>query len=165
MVMRALIVTSLLVTGCALLEPQAMDVDALVADSVKAARSSHAEQKAALARAQAAFEKSPGSAARLRLATRRAALPPPIRDDTRASELLEPLAGTASPLGRFAALLAAQVGERQRLTRELERIARDRERADKERDKREEALRQQIEAMQSIERGILERQEKLRRPR
>lgn len=165
MVMRALIVISLLVTGCALLEPQAMDVDALLADSVKAARSSQAEQKAALAGAQAAFEKSPGSATRLRLATLLAVLPPPIRDDARAAELLEPLAGTASPFGRFAALLAAQVSERQRLTRELERIARDRERVDKERDKREEALRQQIEAMQSIERGILERQEKLRRPR
>ena len=47
--------------------------------------------------------------------------------------------------------------------RESERDKRDRERVDKERDKREEALRQQIEAMQSIERGILEREEKLRR--
>jgi len=163
MVMRALIVTSLMMTGCALLEPRAMDVDALVADSLKAARSSHAEQKAALAGAQAAFEKSPGDATRLRFATLLAVLPPPIRDDLRAGELLEPLAGAASPFGRFAALLAGQISERQRLARELERIARDRERVDKERDKREEALRQQIEAMQSIERGIIERQEKLRR--
>ena len=77
----------------------------------------------------------------------------------------------ASPgVGRFAALLSAQVAERQRITRELERIAReatsaarDRERSDKERDKREEALKQQLEALRAIERGILEREEKLRR--
>jgi hypothetical protein len=86
-----------------------------------------------------------------------AVLPPPLRDDTRAAELLESLASASSPgYGRFAALLAGQISERQRLARE-------RERADKERDKREEALRQQIEAMQAIERGILEREEKLRR--
>jgi hypothetical protein len=161
--MRALIVTSLLLTGCALLEPQATDVDAVVADSLKAARGPHAEQKAALARAQAAFEKSPGDANRLRLATLLALLPPALRDDARAGELLEPLARVASPFGRFAALLSAQVGERQRLARELERIAREHDKADKERDKREEALRQQLEAVQSIERGIIDRQEKLRR--
>jgi len=163
MVMRALIVTTLLLAGCALLEPQAMDVDAVVADSLKAGRSSSAEQKTALAGAQAAFEKSSGDATRLRLATLLVVLQPPLRDDARAAELLEPLAGKSSPFGRFAALLSGQINERQRLARDLERIARDRERTDKERDKREEALRQQIEAMQSIERGIIERQEKLRR--
>ena len=163
MLMRSLIAASLLVTGCALLEPQVMDVDAVVAESLKIARASHAEQKAALGRTQAVFEKSPGDAGRLRLATLLAVLPPPLRDDARAVELLEPLAGNSSPFGRFAALLSGQISERQRLARELERIARDRERADKERDKREEALRQQLEAVQSIERGIIERQEKLRR--
>jgi hypothetical protein len=34
---------------------------------------------------------------------------------------------------------------------------------DKERDKREETLRQQLEALRTIERSILEREEKLRR--
>ena len=38
-----------------------------------------------------------------------------------------------------------------------------RELLDKERDKREEALKQQLEALRAIERGILEREEKLRR--
>ena len=164
MVMRAFVIAAtLLVAGCALLEPQAMDVDSVVADVLKTARAPHSEQKAALGRAQMAFEKSPGDASRLRLAALLALLPPPLRDDARAGELLEPLAGAATPFGRFAALLSAQISERQRLARELERLAREHDRADKERDKREEALRQQLEAVQSIERGIIDRQEKLRR--
>ena len=162
--MRALLITATLwVAGCALLEPQVMDVDGVVAESLKAARASQAEQKAALGAAQAAFEKSSGNLNRLRLATLLAVLPPPLRDDARSTELLEPLAGTASPSGRFAALLSAQIADRQRLVREMDRSARERASADKERDKREEALKQQLEAVQSIERGIIERQEKLRR--
>ena len=162
--MRALVLTAtLLVASCALLEPQAMDVDTVVADALKAARSPQAEQKATLGAAQAAFEKSPAAANRLRLATLLAVLPAPLRDDARSGELLEPLAGNASPFGRFAALLSTQLVERQRLAREHDRAARERASADKERDKREEALRQQLEAVQSIERGIIERQEKLRR--
>ena len=43
-------------------------------------------------------------------------------------------------------------------------MARERERSERERDKREEALRQQLEALRAIERGIQEREEKLRRP-
>jgi hypothetical protein len=158
--MRSVIAATLLLAGCALLEPQAPDivaVDGIVAEALKAARAPAPEQKAALAAAQAAFEKTPNAPNRLRFATMLAVLPPPLRDDTRAAELLESLASASSPgYGRFAALLAGQISERQRLARE-------RERADKERDKREEALRQQIEAMQAIERGILEREEKLRR--
>ena len=108
-----------------------------------------------------------------------------MRDDARALELLEPLADNAtSGIGRFAALLAAQVTERQRAVRELERVTREADRAareraaadkervaadkeraaaDKERDKREEALKQQLESLRAIERGILEREEKMRR--
>lgn len=165
--MRMVLAAALLIAGCALLQPQATDivaVDGVVAEALKAARAPAPEQKAALAAAQAAFEKNPAAGNRLRLATLLAVLPPPLRDDARAGELLEPIANAATPgYGRFAALLAGQLSERQKLGRELERTARERERADKERDKREEALRQQIEAMQSIERGILEREERLRR--
>ena len=115
---------------------------------------------------------------RLRLATLLAMLPPPLRDDARAVKLLDPIADAASPgIGRFAAVLAAQIAERQRVAQELDRVTReathaareraaaDKERAaaDKERDKREEALKQQIEALRAIERGILEREEKMRR--
>jgi len=156
--------------GCASLLPGA-DVDAAVAGALNASRAPAAEQKAALARAQDAFTANTGDLNRLRLATLLVALPAPLRDDARAIELLEPLADAASPgTGRFAALLASQASERQRLAREIERLAteragaeRERVALDKERDKREEALRQQLEALRAIERGILEREEKLRK--
>jgi hypothetical protein len=155
-------------------------VYAIVAEALAAARAPAAEQAAALARAEKKVQRA-GTAApadRLRLATLLATLPPPLRDDARAAKLLEPIADAAAPgIGRFAALLASQIAERQRawhelqrvsreaerVSREAERAARDRERSDSERDKREEALRQQLEALRAIERGILEREEKLRR--
>ena len=153
-------------------------VDAIVGEAVSASRAPGPEQKAALQRAQQSYAAGPSALSRLRLAVLLATLPAPLRDEARAAELLGPLADSSSPgVGRFAALLGAQVAERQRLARELERAAREaeraarerdradreRERADKERDKREETLRQQLEALRSIERGILEREEKLRR--
>jgi len=153
--------------GCALLQPGAEQlgtVDAIVADAMTAVRAASAEQKAALSRAQDAFTRAPTAVNRLRLATLLAVLPAPLRDDARAAELLEPLADATAPgFGRFAAFFSALVVEHQRLTRELERAARERERVDKDRDKREEALRQQLEALRAIERGILEREERLRR--
>jgi hypothetical protein len=163
-------VLAVVLTSCAAIQPGSGVVDAIVAEAVAAARAPAAEQAAALARAQQAF--SSGAAAdRLRLATLFATLPAPLRDDARATELLEPLADAATPgVGRFAALLASQIAERQRVVRELERVsreaeraARERDRSDKERDKREEALKQQLEALRAIERGILEREEKMRR--
>ena len=162
---RALLAAAMLtVSGCALLPEQPAAVDGVVAEALAAARAPAAEQKAALARAQQRFMKDQSTLNRLRLATLLAALPGPLRDDARAAELLEPLADASSPgAGRFAALLSAQIAERQRLARELERIEREHERADKERDKREETMRQQLEALRSIERGILEREERLRR--
>jgi hypothetical protein len=173
MVIRTVLAATLLVSGCALLEPQPDALDRIVAEALSAARAPVPEQKAALASAQAAFGKDTGPVNRLRLATLLAVLPEPLRDDPRALELLEPLSNPSrAGYGRFAALLSAQVSERRRLMRELDRVAREaqgaareRERLDKDRDKREEELRRQLEAMQSIERGILEREEKLRRRR
>ena len=179
----------LLLAGCASLQPIVNPVDAIVAEALAASRLPADEQSAVLSRAQEAGLASPVD--RLRLATLLATLPAPLRDDARALELLEPLADNAtSGIGRFAALLAAQVTERQRAVRELERVTReraaadkeraaadkeraaadkeraaaDKERAatDKERDKREEALKQQLESLRAIERGILEREEKMR---
>jgi len=159
---------SLVITGCASVQPLINPVDAVVGEAITTARAPAAEQAAALARA----EKQARSAGTnpldwLRLATFLATLPPPLRDDARALELLGPLADAASPgVGRFAALLSSQIVERQRIARELDhfaREARERDRLDKERDKREEALKQQLEALRAIERGILEREEKLRR--
>jgi hypothetical protein len=108
---------------------------------------------------------------RLRLAALLASLPVPLRDDARASELLEPMADPAgSATGRFAAFLSGQLAERQRIAREVDRLTkeraaleRERQNSDRERDKREEALRQQLEALRAIERGILDREERLRR--
>jgi len=159
-----------LLAGCAVLQPGA-PVDQAIGEALAAARAPAAEQKAALARAQGAFTRDTSEQNRLRLATLLATLPAPLRDDARALELLGPLADPAAPgSGRFAALLSAQIIERQRLGREVERLSRERAAAekehaaaDKERDKREEALRQQLEALRTIERSILEREEKLRK--
>jgi len=160
--------------GCAGMRPgaeQVLDADQVIGEAIAAARAPAPEQKAALSRAQEAFVSSKGALERLRLGALLTLLPPPARDDARAAELLDPLSDASRPgIGRYAALLSAEVAERRRLARELERAAResdrlakDRERADKERDKREEGLRQQLEALRSIERGILEREDRMRR--
>ena len=150
---------ALFLTGCAQLYPaaeQPMAADGVVGEAVTAARASAAGQKTALARAQQMNAQASTPIDRLRLAALLAMLPAPLRDDAKAAELLEPIADAASPgIGRFAALLSLHIAERQRLSRELER-------ADKERDKREEALRRQLEALRSIERGNLEREDRLR---
>jgi hypothetical protein len=169
--MRVVVLTLVaLLAGCETLQPGPGPLDAILAEAVSAARAPFAEQQAALGRAQKGL--GGGSPAdRLRLATLLATLPPPLRDDARAAELLEPIADAGAPgVGRFAALLSTQVNERRRVTHEVERLRVELERAgreralsDKERDKREEALKQQLEALRAIERGILEREEKLRK--
>jgi hypothetical protein len=179
--MRAALAALLLLGGCAVIDPEAARlaaVDRALAEAIHASRAPAAEQKAALARAQQAFVGEAAPLNRLRLGAMVLLLPAPLRDEARALELLEPIAdaGTAGT-GRVAALLQQHALERQqhalerqRLARELERLARDAERtarerqqADREREKREEALKQQLEALRGIERGILEREEKLRR--
>jgi hypothetical protein len=206
--MRTWLTLVLALAGCTAVQPLVNPVDSIVAEAMVAARAPAAEQAAVLARAEKEVTRPGGGtpADRLRLATLLATLPPPLRDDARAAELLAPLADSNAPgIGRFAALLATQVGERQRVGWELERVSREaeraareaeraareaeraarereridkeraqldkerahldkeRERMDKERDKREEALKQQLEALRAIERGILEREEKMRR--
>src|SRR4029453_14311089 len=166
--MKRWVVLVMALAGCAALEPN--PVDRIVAEAVVASRAPFAEQQASLGRARQAFAGG-APAARLRLAMLLATLPPPLRDDARVVELLEPIADAGAPgVGRFAALLSSQVMERRRATLELDRLRADAERAgreralaDKERDKREEAMKQQLEALRAIERGILEREEKLRR--
>lgn len=164
--------------GCAVLDPAlrpAVTADRILAEAVSLSRSTPAEQKAGLVHAQGQFQREPSANNQVRLATLLATLPAPLRDEARALELLEPLTESesdASGPGRLAAFLAPHLGERQRLARELDRaakeraglVAAERERiaADKERDKREEALRQQLEALRAIERGILEREERAR---
>src|SRR3954470_17930185 len=171
---RCLIAAALFAfAGCASFDPRRFGVvmaDGIVGDAVQLRRAgSAAEQKAALARADEAMRREATPANRLRLASLLVVLPDPMRDPQRAAELLEPIADDPA-YGRFAALIAVQAQEQARLARELTRGARDleRERGERgrgrvERDKREEALRQQVEALRGIERGILEREEKLRR--
>jgi hypothetical protein len=164
---KSLALAALALTGCALFEPPpppVSPVDSVIGEAVQTSRAPVAEQRAALQRAEQAFKASPTPFNRLRLATLLATLPDPLRDDARAADLVEPIADATDPgAGRFAALLASQIGERRRVAREAERVARERERVDKERDKREEALKQQLDALRGIERGILEREERLRR--
>jgi hypothetical protein len=165
---RCLIAAALVaVAACTALEPRSsavMAADGVVAEALQARRAAAAEQKAALARAEEAMRREPSSANRLRLGTLLTVLAEPLRDPGRAAELLEPLADTGEPgYGRLAALIAVQAQEQVRLARELDRTVRERDRDRAERDKREEALRQQVEALRGIERGILEREEKLRR--
>jgi hypothetical protein len=173
--MRALVGAFVLaLSGCALLQPGADDIvaaDNVVEEALEAAQAPSAAQKRALARAQQAYARQADTQNRFRLGVLLATLPAPLGDDARARELLEPLADASAPgNGRMAALLTGQLAERQRLAREMdragreaERAARERHNAEKERDKREELLRQQLEALRAIERGILEREEKLRR--
>jgi hypothetical protein len=155
------------VSGCALIVPPAPRtpaVDGVIAEAVLASRAPSIEQKSALQRAEQTFAADAVPLNRLRLATFLATFGDPLRDDARAAELLEPIANVNEPgVGRFAALLASQISERRRSARENERLARERERTDKERDKREEALKQQLDALRAIERGIMEREERLRR--
>lgn len=164
----------LLVAGCAAFDPaaeQTIAIDTMVREALNAARAPAGEQKAVLVRAQRRLTREPSDANRIQVATLLATLPAPLHDDAKAAELLDPVADASSPgFGRFAALLSAQLAERQRLARELGRASQERvrlerehEQADKERDKREEALKQQIEALRSIERSILEREDRLRR--
>jgi hypothetical protein len=164
---RALALLLAFAAGCALVPPPRPPVtplDLVIGEAVQASRAPLAEQKAALSRAEQTLRTSATAVNRLRLATLLATLPEPLRDDARAAELLESIADASEPgIGRFAALLSTQVLERRRLGREAERVAREHAASDKERDKREEALRQQLDALRAIERGILEREERLRR--
>jgi hypothetical protein len=176
--MRGLVAAlMLLLAGCASLAPGADErakLSEIVAHAVAAARAPSTEQQRALHLAQEAYRRERSVANRLQLATLLAALPAPLRDDSAAYALLKPLAAAQgeSPFQGFAALLAGQVSERQRLARESEQAARERERALRVAEEREQALRaqqqtlrEQLDALKSIERGIVEREEKLRKNR
>ncbi len=158
-------------------------VNEIVAQAVAAALAPAIEQQRALDMAQDAFQRDPSTVTRLRLATLLAVLPAPRGDVKAAYSLLEQFAageGKSSPYSSFGALLEGQVADRLRLARDSEqanaerqrslRTAQQREvelRAEFERSRRasevrEAKLQEQLEALKSIERGIVEREEKLR---
>jgi hypothetical protein len=153
----------LLVAGCAALHPgagESVQVSEIVGAAVAASRATPEEQRRQLNHAQQMFAAVQDDLNRVRLATLLATLPAPLRDDARAAALLEPLAARRpeTPLVQFAGLLAAGSTERQRIARDL-RAAERREEAAEE---RAGTLRQQVDALKSIERGILEREERRR---
>ena len=118
------------------------------------AKSGSPAQKKELAHSAASFGRNPTPYARLKLGGLYAMPAPGLRDDARALTLLEPLAtgnGVAAserPVADLALLIYAQVAERQRLA--------------KDEAKKQDELREQIEAMRSIERSILDREERQR---
>lgn len=153
----------LLLSACAVLRPdagEAMQVRDIVGVAVSGARASPDEQRRLVTHAQQKFAAMPDDANRVRLAALLATLPPPWRDEARAAAMLEPLAARRpeTPLTQLAGMLAAGTAERQRLARDL-RAAERREEAAEE---RAATLHQQVEALKSIERGILEREERRR---
>jgi len=145
----------LLAAACASLDEgtrDALTVSAIVGASLEAARASPVERERALAGARQAFAANRDEAGRLRLAALLATLPEPQRNEPQAAALLKPYAraavGSASPLAQFGALLAMQLAERRRQARAGE--------------EREQALRRQLEALKAIERGVQEREERMR---
>jgi hypothetical protein len=178
---------ALIAAGCVAFGPdarEAAETDAIVAETVAAARLPGDARRIELSRAQENFDSLADDASRLRLAALLATLPAPERDDARAAALLAPLVARRpeTPYTRLAALLAAQLAERQRLAAERQRLAAERQRLVAEQQRlvveqkrlaaehqrlarsgaqREAALKDQIEALKAIERGVLEREERL----
>lgn len=167
----------LLTTSCALLRPEPAEtqkVRDIVGDAASTARASPEEQKRRLAHAQQMYVAVPDDVNRVRLAAYFATLPPPWRDEIRAAALLEPLAARQpqTPVAELAGMLAATLAERQRLARELraaeqradaaEQRAQAAERREENALERASTLQKQVEALKSIERGILEREERRR---
>ena len=163
--MRALMLSGALavLAGCAGVPPtsrEALILSDIVGETAAAARAPDAEQRRLLARAERRHVEDPGREATVRLAALLVVLPEPAGDDARARALLEPVAAgePPGPLAQFAALLSEQAAQNQRLRREQELARRAAQ-------QREEALREQIEALKAIERGIFEREERLRSKR
>lgn len=166
-----------LLAGCAMLKPEpdeAFVVSQIVDTAVEASRAPATEQRDRLSAAMEQFVLRSDEASRLRVAVLLATLPRPLRDDPKASALLEPLAARQpeTPMVRFAALLRAQVAERQRIAQDGERLMRAGEQREemlrrqnealRASEHREEILRRQVEAMRESERGTIRREEKIR---
>ena len=176
--MKAIVAAlALLLAGCASFSPGAGEraaVSEIVSQAVTTARAPAAVQQRTVHLAREAYRRDRTIENRLRLATLLATLPAPLRDDGAAYALLKPFTAERdeSPYASFGDLLAVQVAERLRLTRESERAAREQERAVREQEsaareaeQREKTLREQLDALKSIERGIVEREERIRRNR
>jgi len=162
------LVAALLASGCAaerqppaapavVTPPPAAATDTrdLVAYFASVSRAGALTQKRELAQSAAAFGRTQTPYSRLKLGGLYAQPSPVLRDDARALALLEPLAlnnGVAAPqrpVADLAALLYAQVAERKRLAKDEAR--------------KQDDLRERIDAMRSIERSIMDREDRQRR--
>lgn len=180
----AAIVLGALLAGCAILRPdsgEALQVREVVDTAVGAAGSTQEEQGRRMARAQQAYAAVSSDTNRLKLAVLLSTLAPPLRDEAKAAALLEPVATRQpeTPLAQLARLLAASIAERQRMNLELRAAelrtraaelraqaadlrAEAAERREAAATERADTLNRQVEALKSIERGILDREERRR---
>ena len=146
--------------GCAALKPGAEDsvlVSEIVALAVETLRATPEVQRERLSAALDALTSQPDDAGRLRAAVLLASLPPPLRDDGRAASLVQPLAGRQpeTPLVQFAGLIQGRLLERERAEKLGEQL--------RSAERRAEALRGELETLRANERGLVEREEALRR--
>jgi hypothetical protein len=183
-VRRALAALTLLVAGCALLQPEgtpSRQLREIVGETVEAARATPEERSRLLAQARKMYDAVPNESNGVRYAALLATLPAPWRDDEKAAAVLGPLAAyrPESPLTQLAGVLAAGVAERQRLARDLQvaekraesaaqradaaqQRAESAERREVSANERANTLQSQVEALKSIERSILQREEQRR---
>jgi hypothetical protein len=151
----------LLAAGCATVKPgadEAAAVNEIVAMAVETLRSSTEVQRERLNGALGTLASQPNDANRLRAGVLLSTLPPPLRDDPRASSLLQVLAlrTPETPLSQFAGLFQARMLER---TGEVEEL---RERLNAA-EKQAAALRVEVDALRASERTLVEREEAQRR--
>lgn len=152
----AVAVCAAVLGGCAGLAPP-QQPEALVGYFAAVAKMAPAGQKQALAQAAAALGSDPTPLARVRLGGLHAQPAPALRDDARALSLLDPraLPEAGAGLADLAALLYAQVAERQRQSREeAKKFEALRE--------RNESMKERMEAIKAIERSIQQREERQR---
>jgi len=184
----ALVATS---AGCALLQPEsesARQVGEIVDQTVAATRATPEHQRALVAEAKRSYDAAPDEKNGVRYAALLATLPAPLRDEARAAAILGPIAAQQPGTGlrQFAALLSTSLAERRRLAQEA-RVAEQRAQAASQRaeaasqraeaattraeaaERREESaneraskLQGQVDALKSIERSILQREERRR---
>jgi hypothetical protein len=126
---------------------EAEEALALLVDLQKLVLASADEQKRELAAATQTLARQKSDAVRLRLGMLQS-LPAAGGDDARALATLEPIVKQGSgPARMVAAVLIAQLGERQRAVREEKRRAED--------------LQQKLDALKALERSLLGRERKL----
>jgi len=177
--------------GCALLQPEgesARLVGEIVDQTVAATRATPEDQQRRVAEARRSYDAAPDEANAVRYAALLATLPAPLRDEGRAAAILGPIAAQQpeTAVRRFAALLATSLAERRRLAQEARAAeqraqsasqraeaasqraeasaarAEEAERREASANERAAKLQGQVEALKSIERSILQREERRR---